>query len=144
MMLSNLTEDIHSRSRIEGVTLHALSRTRLKHQSTILLLVWNYYLQVAGRTVIVLAVLKSTVDWTVTVVTVLGMLDVKVDVPDELVWSGSVLVRSLALSSYFDLSDLTRQVLAVSHLVEDGTGPDTTVVRGPIVEVTVTVSMAAL
>lgn len=91
-----------------------------------------------------LAVLKSTVDWTVTVVTVLGMLDVKVDVPDELVWSGSVLVRSLALSSYFDLSDLTRQVLAVTHLVEDGTGPDTTVVRGPIVEVTVIVSMAAL
>jgi len=67
----------------------------------------------------VLAVLKSTVDWTVTVVTVLGMLDIKVDVPDELVWSGSV-------------------------LVEDGTGPDTTVVRGPIVEVTITVSMATL
>lgn len=91
-----------------------------------------------------LAVLKSTVDWTVTVVTVLGMLDIKVDVPDELVWSGSVLLRLLALSSHFDLSDLTRQVDAVAHLVEDGTGPDTTVVRGPIVEVTITVSMATL
>jgi hypothetical protein len=47
--------------------------------------------QEAGVTVTVLAVLESTVDWKTVTVTVLGISSVTVDVPDEIVGTGSVL-----------------------------------------------------
>lgn len=93
---------------------------------------------------IVLAVLKSTVDWTTTVVTVLGRLAVDVDVPDERVEFGLVLRSTLASVIFLGPSLLNKdRCRGFVYLVSAGIGPEIIVV-GLAVAVTVTVESGAL